>query len=509
MAALRCDLRPTASVRSISAIDQSAAIDAKPESSSGSGRFGGHSVDSGGRKSSNRSWCNDNDRLLLPAGTEGSKRSLVQADTGDTGRSSREGPEGAVRSLGQVGAGCGGDGEARDYVGEVRQSVKRAASRVGRSPSPEPRRLKRGRQSECSTAAAPPAANHLKAARKKPLTTPTDVVSEQIRKIYSSCRQTDDTYRKKIMLLDRVNQLLAGNFQWFQLHVVGSTCTGFACDSSDMDVCLYVSDVWIDQATRAKRILSRVRSLILEEFDFRVVLIHAKVPILRCTYVSTGIKMDLNCNNIVGIRNTHLLRCYSQIDDRVSPLIVVVKLWAQSHDINDASRCTLSSYSLALMVIHFLQYGAQPAVLPNLQRLFQQRFSPSQPVSSIPKHDRPYMYRSSNSASLSDLFTSFLRYYSADFDFSVHVASVRTGTRLYKYQCAQQEAGGELFHGGWKYICVEEPFTRLNTARAVHDLLQFQRIVSVFSSSYSILRNQRRLRGVFGAQVDGTILRLI
>ena len=37
------------------------------------------------------------------------------------------------------------------------------------------------------------------------------------------------------------------------------------------------------------------------------------------------------------------------------PLIVIVKLWAQSHDINDACRATLSSYSLVLMVIHFLQ----------------------------------------------------------------------------------------------------------------------------------------------------------
>ena len=45
--------------------------------------------------------------------------------------------------------------------------------------------------------------------------------------------------------------------------------------------------------------------------DYRIELIRAKVPILRFLSVSTGIQVDLNCNNLVGIRNTHLLQCYS------------------------------------------------------------------------------------------------------------------------------------------------------------------------------------------------------
>lgn len=43
------------------------------------------------------------------------------------------------------------------------------------------------------------------------------------------------------------------------------------------------------------------------------------------------------------------------VDWRVRPLVVVVKLWAQCQDINDAKTMTISSYSLVLMVIHFLQ----------------------------------------------------------------------------------------------------------------------------------------------------------
>lgn len=36
-------------------------------------------------------------------------------------------------------------------------------------------------------------------------------------------------------------------------------------------------------------------------------------------------------------------------------MILVVKKWAQHNQINDASKGTLSSYTLVLMVLHYLQ----------------------------------------------------------------------------------------------------------------------------------------------------------
>lgn len=43
------------------------------------------------------------------------------------------------------------------------------------------------------------------------------------------------------------------------------------------------------------------------------------------------------------------------VENRVRPLVLVVKKWASFHEINDASRGTLNSYSLVLMVLHYLQ----------------------------------------------------------------------------------------------------------------------------------------------------------
>jgi terminal uridylyltransferase len=82
-----------------------------------------------------------------------------------------------------------------------------------------------------------------------------------------------------------------------------------------------------------------------------------------------GIQCDINFSNLVllGIQNTHLLRCYSLTDHRVRPIVLLVKAWAKRRKINSAYSGTLSSYGWVLMVLHYLVNIAQPPVCPNLQ----------------------------------------------------------------------------------------------------------------------------------------------
>ena len=50
----------------------------------------------------------------------------------------------------------------------------------------------------------------------------------------------------------------------------------------------------------------------MADFVRNLELIMAKVPILKFTDVVSGIEVDLNVNNIVGIRNTQLIECYTR-----------------------------------------------------------------------------------------------------------------------------------------------------------------------------------------------------
>ncbi|KAL2267551.1 hypothetical protein VTJ83DRAFT_4828 [Remersonia thermophila] len=86
-----------------------------------------------------------------------------------------------------------------------------------------------------------------------------------------------------------------------------------------------------------------------------------------------GVQCDVNFSAHLAVQNTTLLRCYSNCDPRVRPLVLFVKHWAKVRRINTPYRGTLGSYGYVLMMLHYLVNVAQPFVLPNLQHLAHQR----------------------------------------------------------------------------------------------------------------------------------------
>jgi len=202
---------------------------------------------------------------------------------------------------------------------------------------------------------------------------------------------------------------------------VGSTLSGFGSNNSDVDMCFLIRREEVDQRFEATDKLSALMHELRNHTHFQdVEIIYAKVPILRFRDSSRNLEVDLNCNNHVGIQNTHLLYCYSQMDWRLKPLVLVVKLWAQFQGINDPKNMTISSYSLALMVIHFLQYGVGQPVLPCLQQMFPHKFNDLQDVLWIKINETvPTTWKSENIDSLGELLLSFLEYYARRFEYDI------------------------------------------------------------------------------------------
>lgn len=69
----------------------------------------------------------------------------------------------------------------------------------------------------------------------------------------------------------------------------------------------------IDQYTHAVPVLNAIQSLLVKnDLVYDSELIFAKVPILKFKDKHSDIEVDLNVNNIVGIRNTQLIKCYTR-----------------------------------------------------------------------------------------------------------------------------------------------------------------------------------------------------
>nr|XP_057927996.1 poly(A) RNA polymerase GLD2 [Doryrhamphus excisus]XP_057927997.1 poly(A) RNA polymerase GLD2 [Doryrhamphus excisus] len=316
-----------------------------------------------------------------------------------------------------------------------------------------------------------------------------DKVSAQMVELFEACQQRHSDLLHKEMCRSWLQQDMLRVFEAGRLYMTGSSMSGLASRSSDADLCYVLRE---NKPTHPVAVLSALKrmmkSLLYVE---QPQLIRAKVPILRFREKGSNLEFDLNVNNTVGIRNTFLLKSYAYADPRVRPLILVIKKWARHHQINDASRGTLSSYTLVLMVLHYLQTLNVP-VLPSLQKDYPECFDPSLEIDMIPERAQDIPpYNSQNNSSLGTLLLGFLKYYATEFSWKKTVISVRDAKAFTKQNAAKWRD---------KFISVEEPFESNNVARAVHEQAKFDAITSQFLESFNMLQKGKDLNSILPVQ---------
>ncbi|KAI6182407.1 PAP-associated domain-containing protein [Aphelenchoides bicaudatus] len=327
-----------------------------------------------------------------------------------------------------------------------------------------------------------------------------DPLSAQIFEFQKSIEQTATSLCEKLYLRDLLYCAIAPHFVGCGLYIVGSTLNGFGSGSSDMDLCLMVTSRELDQRIDAVLVLSTVmthlKNLPLIE---NMEIISAKVPILRATFKPPfdKIVVDLNANNAVAIRNTHLLCFYSGFDWRVRPLVCVIKEWAKRRGINSANHSSLTSYSLVLMAIHYLQCGVKVPILPSLQHLYHNRFNAKLDVRNLdisyPLEQIRGWEHGKNPMSLSELLKGFFHYYAHEFDFDNSAISVRLGRVVGRAFVVSQHRNQYHALAQWRCICIEEPFTLSNAAHAVYDERIFEAIKNSFKQASTDLEHDSNL----------------
>lgn len=319
-------------------------------------------------------------------------------------------------------------------------------------------------------------------------------ISKSIWEHFCKHAQSCETFHRKLELKDALYNMFKDIFPYLGVFIVGSSANGFGTNSSDVDICLMVSHEEVNQKAEAICLLRLLaRALRKAEFIKKLNVISAKVPIIKFHDSQNSIDCDININNHIGIRNTHLMKAYSDADWRVKPLVLAIKNWAKYHSINDASKQTLSSYSLSLMTIYFLQIS-DPPVLPILQELRPDKFNVKADIRTLRLNDDAVIWSSSNNQTLGELFAGFIEFYS-NFDFESKVISVRMGKVIPKNALPSQALDSD--HTPWKFILIEEPFDLTNTARAVYDYTVFREIVNVFDRSNRCLKNSKSYEQLF------------
>ncbi|KAI6182334.1 hypothetical protein M3Y97_00369000 [Aphelenchoides bicaudatus] len=306
--------------------------------------------------------------------------------------------------------------------------------------------------------------------------------------------QTDVVYVWKMEIRKKILEVIREIYREADLFVVGSTINGCGSFNADMDLCCSITrnEHGGNERSFALKTLRKLRNLFFKKKYFldmeNCILINAKVPILRVNFGGnySGLEVDLNVNNLAGVYNSYLLHYYSRIDDRFPSLCLLIKHWAKRNEIGEAMNGTLNSYSIILLVIHFLQVAVSPSILPNLQECYPNLFNENRPLNQcvlFQDLDRKYSDPSLNKQTVGELLIAFFDYYSK-FDFENWAISICDARVFPREELADSTLRFKIF--------IEEPFDKRNTARCVTSEINFGLIKQTFIMARNCFLGKRR-----------------
>uniref|UniRef100_A0A8R1DG70 PAP-associated domain-containing protein n=2 Tax=Caenorhabditis japonica TaxID=281687 RepID=A0A8R1DG70_CAEJA len=304
----------------------------------------------------------------------------------------------------------------------------------------------------------------------------------------------DQKMRARLLLYQEIQKLFTD--KRVTLQVTGSTINGCGSYNSDVDMCLCCptngyrgqgfDDFQCDRSfsLRTLRKIDKTYRRLHYSHPFKRLvkycqLIPAKVPIVKLLLNGEfeGMDIDINVNNIAGIYNSHLIHYYSLCDARFPALALMIKHWAMRAGVNNSPDGYLNSYTIILMAVHYLQCGVRPAVLPNLQYLFPDKFDRKLPLEELILFGdiaTKLPALPPNTCSLGELLVGFFFYF-ANFDFDKYAISIRSAQVVLRNHLPKNTSHYPMF--------VEEPFDAINTARSVRTSSHMNAIKSAFSEA--------------------------
>ncbi|KAL7743900.1 hypothetical protein ACLKA6_003127 [Drosophila palustris] len=155
---------------------------------------------------------------------------------------------------------------------------------------------------------------------------------------------------------DSIEQLAQGRVK---VYPYGSLATGLSLKDSDIDLYLEQVDHYMPHCKLFNKTFS---SLDQSDCFSRVIRISsARVPIIRCRHVESGINVDINMSTSNGTHNSRFVNKIVNLDVRLREQFLFLKMWAKNLRI--IRHGGMTSYCLITLIIYQLQtVGFLPAI---------------------------------------------------------------------------------------------------------------------------------------------------
>lgn len=326
--------------------------------------------------------------------------------------------------------------------------------------------------------------------------------------------EEDFALRQAVVL--RMEGIICKQLTACSLRLYGSCLTRFAFKTSDVNI-----DVSYPSTMTQPDVLIQVLEILKNSVEFTEVEsdFHAKVPVVFCRNVASGLMCKVSAGNDVACLTTNHLAALARLEPRLVPLVLAFRHWANLCHIDCQAEGGIPSYSLSLMVIFFLQQRAKP-ILPvylghwikgfDVKRVdefhltgiesdsfvgWEHRPAPAgegrgdgkakpEPKTQTEKKEKKVEYARGKSrlmlqqpvsASLGQLWLELLRFYTLEFALEEHIISIRLKELLPR----------ELKNWPRRRLAIEDPFAlKRNVARSLNSQMVFEYIQERFRTAY-------------------------
>ncbi|XP_039959379.1 non-canonical poly(A) RNA polymerase protein Trf4-1 [Bactrocera tryoni] len=289
---------------------------------------------------------------------------------------------------------------------------------------------------------------------------------QEIEQFYNYVLPTPTEHAIRNEVVQRIEAVVHSIWPKAIVEIFGSFRTGLFLPTSDID--LVVLGLWEKAPLRTLETELIARG-IAEPHSVRV-LDKASVPIIKLTDRETQVKVDISFNMQSGVQSAELIKKYKQEFPLLAKLVLVLKQFLLQRDLNEVFTGGISSYSLILMCISFLQ-------LHPLQI----------------DHDK---------ANLGVLLLEFFELYGRKFNYMKIGISIKNGGRYIPKEDLQRE----MIDGHRpSLLCIEDPLTPGNDiGRSSYGALQ---VKQAFEYAYMLLANAVSPLNEFGSNcAERTIL---
>ncbi|XP_037549270.1 terminal nucleotidyltransferase 4A [Nematolebias whitei] len=177
---------------------------------------------------------------------------------------------------------------------------------------------------------------------------------------FMSPRPEEAAMRKEVVT--RIKRIINELWPKADVQIFGSFSTGLYLPTSDIDLVVFGN--W--ERPPLQELEQALRENNVAEPDSIKVLDKATVPIIKLTDQETEVKVDICFNMNSGVKAASFIKDYLKEYPVLPYLIFVLKQFLLQRDLNEVFTGGISSYSLILMVISFLQLHPRiDARIPN------------------------------------------------------------------------------------------------------------------------------------------------